>query len=137
MKPSKVETAGKNVKFVGKLDKRIYRCITDNIITDEVIITEERIAHIEENHPGDYMNYGKYLPEAVQAPNYIFAGNRPNTALILKQIPASGERFKTILKLITSDDTPAFKNSVITFMKTDEREWNRLTRNKKILYKSE
>ena len=125
------------MNFIGKINREIYKCITEDIITDDVIITDERIKHTEENHPGDYKNYGKYLPEAVKTPDYIFAGNRPKTALILKYISEVDEKFKVILRLVTSEDETAFKNSIITFMKTDEKEWNRLIRNKKILYKSE
>ena len=39
---------------VGNIDKEIYKCITDDITTDEVIITDERIAHINDRHPNDY-----------------------------------------------------------------------------------
>ena len=42
-----------------------------------------------------------------------------------------------VLRLITSKDNLDYKNSIITFMKIDEKEWNRLLRNKKILYKRE
>jgi hypothetical protein len=41
------------------------------------------------------------------------------------------------VRLATSNDTPSYKNSIITFMKIDDREWNRILKNKKILYKSE
>ena len=41
------------------------------------------------------------------------------------------------MRLATSTDNPNYKNSVITFMKIREKEWNRLLRNKKILYKFE
>ena len=34
-------------------------------------------------------------------------------------------------------DNPDFKNSIITFMKINEKEWARMLRNKKILYKKE
>ena len=34
--------------LIGKLDKGIYSCVTDDIATDEVIITDERIRHIKE-----------------------------------------------------------------------------------------
>ena len=62
----------------------------------------------------------------------------PKTALILKEIVESDERrFKTIMRLVTSTDTPEFKNSIITFMKINQKEWSRLIRNKKILYKKE
>lgn len=47
------------------------------------------------------------------------------------------EEFKTVLRLITSADDNKFKNSIITFMKINEKEWRRLIKNKKILYKSE
>ena len=34
------------------------------------------------------------------------------------------------MRLVTSTDTPEFKNSIITFMKINEKEWSRLIRNK-------
>ena len=33
--------------LIGKIDKNIYKCITEDIVTDEVIITDERIRHIK------------------------------------------------------------------------------------------
>lgn len=123
---------------IGKIDREIYKCITEDIVTDEVIITNERIKHIKERHPNDYERYYEYLKEIVEHPNYIVEANKPNTALILKEIIESEEKqFKTILRLRTSTDNPSFKNSIITFMKVNEKEWSRLIRNKKILYKQE
>ena len=123
---------------VGKIDKEIYKCITDDIISNEVIITDERVGHIKERHPNDYERYYRYLKEIVENPDYIVETNKPKTALILKEIVESDERrFKTVMRLVTSTDTPEFKNSIITFMKINEKEWSRLIRNKKILYKKE
>lgn len=124
--------------IVGRIDRKIYECITDDITTDEVIITEERIQHIVERHPNDYEQYYAYLKTVVEDPDYIIEANKPNTALILKEIIESDERqFKTILRLKTSKDNRVFKNSIITFMKINEKEWSRLIRNKRILYKRE
>lgn len=124
--------------FVGKKDKEIYRCITEDIITDEVIITDERIAHIKERHPNDFEKYCTYLKQVIESPEYIIEANKAHTALILKSFSDSnGESFKTILRLSTSIDNPAYKNSIITFMRINEKEWNRLIRNKQILYKKE
>lgn len=107
--------------IVGRIDRKIYECITDDITTDEVIITEERIQHIVERHPNDYEQYYAYLKTVVEDPDYIIEANKPNTALILKEIIESDERqFKTILRL-----------------KINEKEWSRLIRNKRILYKRE
>lgn len=126
------------VHTVGKIDRDIYKCITDDIVTDEVIITDERINHIMERHPNDYERYCEYLKRVVEEPDYIIESHKPNTALILKEIAdTDGEIFKTILRLTTSVDNPDFKNSIITFMKINKREWNRLLRNKVILYKKE
>ena len=80
--------------IVGKLDKNIYRCITDDIITDDVIITEERINHIKERHPNDYEKYYTYMREVIEIPDYIIGGNKPNSALILKEFSNGEEQFK-------------------------------------------
>jgi hypothetical protein len=124
--------------FVGKIDLNIYRCITSDIVTDEVIITDERIGHIKEHHPNDFERYCEYLKEIVEHPDFIIETNRLNTALILKEITDSNEKqFKTVLRLTTSTDNADFKNSIITFMRINEKEWSRLLRNKRILYKKE
>lgn len=40
--------------LVGKIDIEIYNCITKDITTDEVIITDKQIDHIKNRHPNDY-----------------------------------------------------------------------------------
>lgn len=127
-----------DLHLVGKIDKKIYRCVTEDIVTDDVIITNERIQHIKERHPNDYERFYKFLEEVVKYPDYIVETNKPNTALVLKEMKSeTGEQFKTVLRLLTSTDNPEFKNSIITFMKINEKEWNRLLKNKRILYKKE
>jgi hypothetical protein len=124
--------------FVGKIDLNIYRCITSDIVTDEVIITDERIGHIKERHPNDFERYCEYMKEIVEHPDFLIETNRLNTALILKEITGSDEKqLKTVLRLTTSTDNAEFKNSIITFMRINEKEWSRLLRNKRILYKKE
>ena len=127
-----------DVNIVGTIDRNIYKCITEDIATNEVIITDERIQHIKDRHPNDYEKYYEYLKAIVEVPDYIVETNKPDTALILKEIVTSDEKqFKTVLRLKTSKDRPEFKNSIITFMKINEKEWSRLIRNKRILYKKE
>ena len=137
MAHEKIEYEGTDVHFIGKLDKALYSCVTDDIITDEVIITDERIRHIKEHHTGDYEAYKQYMAYAIESPDYIVEANRPSTALILKEFQVDDKVFKLILRLKTSDEPDDFKNSIITFMKTDKKEWARLLKNKKILYKME
>lgn len=123
--------------LVGKIDIEIYNCITKDITTDEVIITDKQIDHIKNRHPNDYELFNKYFEKIVEQPDYIIEANKPFTALILKEIQIDNKKFKIVVRLATSNDTPSYKNSIITFMKIDDREWNRILKNKKILYKSE
>lgn len=126
------------MRLVGKLNKEIYRCISEDIQTEDVIITEERIQHIKDRHPDDYERYCGFLTEIVAQPDFIVETNKPNTALILKEfIGEEGETFKTVLRLVTSTDEPTFKNSIITFMRINRKEWTRLLKNKRIIYKRE
>ncbi len=46
-------------------------------------------------------------------------------------------QFKTVIRLTTSHDNPDFKNSIITFMKINDKEWKKMLKNKRILYKKE
>lgn len=126
-----------DVHIVGKIDREIYKCITNDIVTDEVVITNNQIQHIKDRHPNDYERFASYFDEIVKKPDYIIEANKPNTALILKEIRKENEVFKTVLRLATSNDNPQYKNSIITFMKIDEKEWNRLLRNKNVLYRRE
>lgn len=57
--------------------------------------------------------------------------------MVLKKIAEHGKYFRLALRLVTPTDDPAYKNSVITFLKIREKEWRRLTKNKKVLYNSE
>ena len=128
----------KDVHFVGKINREIFKAVSDDIQTDEVIITDERIKHIKDNHPGDYEKYfDKYAGSIIASPDYIVEANQSKSGLLLKSVYNGEEVFKLVLRVKTSDDDPNYKNSVITFMKIDEKEWNRLIKNKKVLYKRE
>ena len=126
---------GREVYNIGKIDKRIYKCITEDIITEDVIITDERISHIKERHPEDYEFYSEKIKIAVTDPDYILEANKPNTAFVLKSINTKDRNIQLILRLVTSADNPDLKNSVITFLIVSDKKWNKYLRNKKILYK--
>lgn len=133
-----VRNGGKtDVHSVTRLDIDKYKCVSEDISTDEVIITDERIQHIRERHPNDFERYQQYIARIVETPDYILESDMPNTAFVLKEIQEAGEKFQLILRLKVSTDPEGYKNSVITFLKTSEKKWNKYLRNKKILYKNE
>lgn len=125
------------MRTAGYIDIEKYRCITDDITTDEVVITEERVRHIEAHHPGHYEKISPFLQAALDAPDYILEDKNPNTALILKEIKMDGLRIQVVLRLHTSADAEGFKNSILSAWEIREKEYRRLARNKNILYKRE
>lgn len=132
-----VETVETDVHYVGKIDIEKFKLVSSDIKTDDVIITDERIQHIKERHPNDFEQHFKYMQDIVSNPDYIIEANKPKSALLLKSFCEDNKYFKAALRLITSTDDLNFKNSIITFMKIDEKEWKRIIKNKKILYKQE
>ncbi len=125
------------VHTVGRINREIYKCITEDIVTDEVVITDNQIQHIKDRHPNDYERFSQYFGQIVAEPDYIIKTNKPDTAVILKEILEGDERFQTVLRLCTSKEPEGYKNSIITFLKIDEKRWNRYLRTKEILYKKE
>lgn len=105
--------------------------------TNEVIITEERIGHIELHHPGHYEKVRPFLQAALEAPDYILEDKNPNTALILKKVEVNGLRIQMVLRLHTSADAGEFKNSIISAWEISESRWDNYVKHKKILYKRE
>ena len=120
--------------LVGRLYKEIYRVITEDIVTDEVILTEEGIEHIRQRHPHDFELYKDMLRQVIEKPDYILAANKPNTALVLKSVECYQQMFKLILRIKTSLDEERFKNSVITFQHIGKKRYERYLRNATILY---
>lgn len=123
--------------YIGKLDREIYKCVAKNIITDDVIITDERIEHIKERHPNDYERYCSYISEIISNPDYIIEANKANTAVVLKEIQHNNEKFKLVVRIKVENDPNTYKNSVISFWAIGETTWKKTLKNKKILYKSE
>ena len=124
--------------FICMLNKDIYKCVAEDIVTDEVVITTKQIDHIQERHPNAFEKYKEFFSEIITSPDYIIESPKPGTAIVLKEIITDDDkRFKTVLRLVTSSDDPGFKNSIITFMRISEKDWNRILRNKNILYKRE
>lgn len=126
-----------DVNFICKIDRELYRVVESDLVTDEVIITEQQILHIEDGHPGDYERLAAYVPQVLQKPDYILRGNRPHTALVLKQIELPDFTAEVVLRLKVSSDPEEYKNSIITLWKISAKRYRRLLRQSEILYKNE
>ena len=123
--------------FIGKINWEIYKCITEDIVTEEVIVTDERIEHIKERHPGDYERYMNYIGRILQDPDYILEANKPNTGIVLKKFKENEKKFKLVLRIRIESDPPNYKNSILSFWHIGDTTWNKNIKNKRMLYKRE
>lgn len=122
---------------IGKIDKSIYRCITANIITDEVVITDNQVKHIFERHPEDYETLIENLKVALNNPDYIIKDKHQNTGLVVKQLNTKTGYIQIVLRICTVEDESGYKNSVISCWKISKKRLENYLRNKEILYKKE
>ena len=125
------------MRIVGRIDREIFKAAGFEPITDEVVLTDPQLQHILKKHPGDYEQYGQYIPQILLDPDSIFEAGRnlKYSALLTKTIEENGVPFKLLLRLKMPSEPDFFKNSIITFTRTDAGEIARLTNNKKRLYK--
>lgn len=122
------------MKLIARIDMEKYKCISPAVTTDKVIVTDAQIEHIRQRHPEAMDAFVKYANWIIADPDYILA-NKPNTGLLLKMICENGQCYQLVLRLRVPDDPTEYANSVITFTQIREKEWKRLIKNKKILYK--
>ena len=116
------------IHSLGVLDWEIYSCISDEHITDEVIITEEQLMHIYKKHPEAYQDTIRYVRDILDDPDYILKDRRPNTGLVIKRVHGGNDSSLLVLRVSTSDDRKGYKNSVITSWKITEKRLNNYLR---------
>ena len=71
---------------IGKINQKIYKCITEYIINEEVIIKVKQIQHIKDRHPEAYNKVLKNIQETISTPDYIIRDKHAYTGLIIKRI---------------------------------------------------
>ena len=118
------------MQTVGRIDVEKYRCIAENITTDEVVITEERIWHIKERRGEDFLNkYERYFSLILSEPDFIFPDDRRNTAIVCKIIGEGEDAINLVLRLAVEGDNPQFKNSILTAIRENKKLFAQRLRN--------
>lgn len=126
------------MQYIGKLDTKKLGKYKEKIITDEVILTDEREEHIRKRHLEDYETYIKYISDIIEKPDYILEDlNNEDTILLLKTINNNGEKVQVVVKLQTVIQEVNKCNSILTFWHIRDRNYKSTIRNNKLLYKSE
>lgn len=126
------------IYHLGKLNWEIYKCITNDHVTDDVIVTEEQLLHIREKHPEAYQDMLHYVKDILDNPDYILRDKRPNSGLVVGNIQRETESGTLlVLRISTPDDKDGYKNSILTGWKITEKRLGNYLRNKEIIYKRE
>ena len=122
--------------FISKLDKSLYSLMFPNIVSDDVIITKERLNHIKTRRGEEFIySYFNSFIDVIQYPDYVFF-DRCNTVLICKRID-DGKSLNLVLRFATDKDQPGYKNSIISAMIEGKKRFNQRLRNNEPLYKRE
>lgn len=131
------ETAETDVHKVGKIDVEKFETIANGrILTDEVIITDNRIEHIIERRGQQfYDDFNGYFPEIIEDPDYIFKDDMDNTAIVSKSYSHKGKTVNLVLRLVVEGENPSYKNSILTAIGENEKRFAQRLRNNAPVYK--
>ena len=132
------ETTANGIRELGKLNKEIYKCITTDIDTERVVITEEQLNHIANHHPEAYDNVVKELQNAILNPDYIIKDkNKKDTGLIVKELLIGEKYLYLVLKICTDSQDGKWANSIISGWHISEKRLQNYLRKCTVLYKGE
>lgn len=113
---------------IGKLNIEKFEALHE----EKVIITVERIKHIQEKRKNLFYNVRKILPEALFSPNYIYKdwNNREDTYILIKKITETSY-LNIVVKVGNPNDNRHSKNSIITMIEIGEKTLKKIINNKK------
>ena len=127
------------LQFIAKLNKNILGSYGNKLLTEDVILTDERLyEHILLYHEEEYKQLRPYLKTIINNPDFIIEDNKHfDTLIFLKDIESVGKKGRVVIKLALGQDINHPKNSILTLMKLNKRTWNQTIRNRgKIIWKS-
>ena len=125
------------MKTIGKIDVEKYGKVTSKkIITDQVVLTENRVQHIiERRGQGFYDEYSQYFCQIISDPDYIFKDERENTAIAAKTCVHNGAKINIVIRLAVEGENPIYKNSIITAIRENNKRFAQRLRNNIPVYK--
>lgn len=118
---------------LGKINLSILNNHFENLMTDETIITKERIQHIKNNHPEDIELFEKYGKLSVENPDLIIQDlKHERTVFMIKQLPDTN--LNVVVRLVLQGENESLKNSVMTFYRIREKNLKKLIEKHELLY---
>lgn len=122
------------MQYIGKIDKEKLRRYK-NVITDDVIISDERIEHIKAHHPDIEMQELNYIKKVLNDPEYIFEDRKNiDTILMVRKIIENNKIYRMVVKLNTNSKLLDKSNTIISFWNISKKKLEQYKRNKIIIF---
>lgn len=120
------------MQYITKLDRKKLGEYENKLITEDVILTDERLyEHILLFHEEEYKQLKPYIKKIIDNPDYIIQDNRhEDTMIYLKKIDEIEKNGRVVIKLALGQDDEHNKNSIITMMKLNKRTWKQTIKNR-------
>ena len=124
------------LRVLGRIDERALKKEFGDLRTEEVIVTEERIKHIQERHSQDVTLFELYGKETVSEPDLIIKdGKNKGTVFMIKYLPDCN--INVVVRLVLETEDEGLKNSVMTFYRIRTRNLEKLLKKNKVIYRKE
>ena len=124
------------IRSLGKIDIKILEVEYGKIQTDEIVVTNERLNHIKERHPQDYILFEKYGIESVVSPDLIIKDvKHEGTVFMIKQLPETN--LNVVVRVVLKTNNSKLKNSVMTFYRIRDKNLKKLIEKNGVIYKKE
>lgn len=124
------------MQYIGKLDIKKLGKYREKIITNEVILTEERRLHIYENHTNDYERIINNIKDTVLKPKEVIEDLKNKDTLFFVG-DLGKNNLNVIIKLNTVNSKAHPQNSIMTAWVIRDSNLKKLREKNKILYKKE
>ena len=120
--------------YIGKIDLNKIGKYKNKVVTDEVVLTDERKRHILNNHVNDYEKIIKNISRVILNPREILEDHKNNNTLLFVD-KLEQNNLNVIIKLSTINNDKHPKNSVMTAWIIRDSNLKKLRKKNKIIYK--
>ena len=121
---------------IGEIKKELFGKKYSNIKTEKVIITGERIRHIQVRHPEDYELFIMYRKECIEFPDIIINDDKNmDTVFMIKRL--SDMNLNIVIRLSMENEENLRSHSVMTCWRIRDKNLEKMMRKNEILYKRE
>lgn len=120
-------------RLLGKINIKPLVQTFEEIQTDEIIVTDERMEHIMERHPQDYRLFLEYGISTVTNPDFIIKdGKCDGTIFMVKRL--ADTNINVVVRVALSTDKKGLKNSVMTSYRLRDRNLKKMMERNEVLY---